>query len=818
MIYPDNFEQKTGFDRVRKQVKTFCLTSLGKSNVDVMAFDADPSGVRRRLEETAEMVRILQGDDELPLSGFHDLNEPLRGLRVGGAYLSAQELQQLRASMETMGALAAFFGRRRDEQGRSTLPRLDMVAVDLYPFPELVKVIDKVLDRSGEVLDTASPELYDIRRQLRSMAGSVAAAMRRVLSRAQKEGVLDADTVPAMRDGRLVIPVAPMHKRKLQGIVHDESGSGKTVYIEPAEVVEANNRIRELEMEERREIIRILVAVAAEIRPRVDELLIGFDILGELDFIRAKALYAGEVGGEMPHLADTPDLEWYHACHPVLLGKLKTQGKEIVPLDITLTPESRILVISGPNAGGKSVCLKTVGIVQYMLQSGLLPPVHDNSRCGVFADIFLDIGDDQSIEDDLSTYSSHLRSMRRFVQSGSPAGLMLIDEFGGGTEPTIGGAIAQSLLRRFNELGMWGVVTTHYRNLKQYAEDTPGLINGSMLYDRGRMQPLFKLSIGNPGSSFALEIARQTGLPQDILAYAEELVGSEYIRSDSYLLDIARDRRYWENKRIEIRRKERKLEETLKRYETEAEELRAGRRGILAEAKAEAARIIDGSNAAVERAIREIREANAERERTLEARNKLREERRHLGSAKDDSPAPELLARAPKASRKAAAAAAASPKTPDTPLAVGDYVKLDGNGTPGRILAIEGKQATVAFGMLRTTAKLGRLKRTAARPSGAAPSATVTSTADASRQRQLNFKSEIDVRGMRVDEAVQAVTYFIDDAIQFNAGRVRILHGTGTGALRDYLRRYLATVPGVKHFADEHVQFGGAGITVVDLD
>ena len=416
----------------------------------------------------------------------------------------------------------------------------------LVSFPAPLTVIDRVLDRFGNIKDSASAALAEIRRSLAAAAGSIAAAMRRVMASAVAAGLIEPDTAPSMRDGRMVIPVPPMHKRKISGIVHDESASGKTVFIEPAEVVQTNNRMRELQMEERREIIRILTSVANELRPHIDMILAACEVVAELDFIHAKAMYAIDVDGMLPAMVPHPEMEWYHACHPGLLLSLRAQSKEIVPLDITLSAERRLLVISGPNAGGKSVTLKTVGIIQYMAQCGLLPPVYENSRIGIFDDIFIDIGDDQSIENDLSTYSSHLGHMKRFMSSGRPSSLVLIDEFGGGTEPQIGGAIAQAILGRFAVIGVWGVITTHYQNLKQFAKETDGLVNGSMLYDRQRMEPLFRLSIGTPGSSFAVEIARKIGLPDDIIAVAEELVGSDYVNMDRYLLDIARDRRYWE--------------------------------------------------------------------------------------------------------------------------------------------------------------------------------------------------------------------------------------------------------------------------------
>ena len=617
-----------------------------------------------------------------------------------------------------------------------------------------------------------------------------------------------------MRDGRLVIPVPPMYKRRISGIVHDESASGKTVYIEPAEIVEANNRVRELQMEERREITRILTVLTDELRPDIPQIIESLDIVGYLDFIQAKARLARDIDAHMPALTEKPEMEWYHATHPVLLMSLRRQSKEIVPLDITLTRDSRILIISGPNAGGKSVCLKTVGIVQYMLQCGLLPPVYENSHMGIFADIFIDIGDDQSIEDDLSTYSSHLRNMKYFLQRGDASTLVLIDEFGGGTEPQIGGAIAQAVLSQFNDRHMWGVITTHYQNLKHFAEDTDGLVNGSMLYDRHLMQPMFKLSIGNPGSSFAIEIARKIGLPETIITDAEKIVGSDYINLDKYLLDIARDKRYWENKRMAIRQKEKKIESRLAQYEEDAEQLREKRREILAEAKEEARKILDGSNAAIERTIHEIKRAQAEKESTLEARRRLREEKEgllHTGGKENA-----LLKKAPKRRKESGKTRQAAD---NEPVRVDDNVRLDGQGTVGKVLAINGKKATVAFGMLQTEVPVNRLRRTIAQPSSGMKSGAslVGATSDAQRQRQLDFKQEIDVRGMRVDEAVQAVTYYIDDAIRFNAERVRILHGTGTGALRQYIRQYLDTIHGVRSYHDEHIQFGGAGITVVEL-
>lgn len=818
MIYPDSFEHKIGFDSVRERVSALCSSESGREWCNDMHFDSVASVVSRKLESTAEMLAIITSEEAIPLDGMADVEPILRSLRVPGTFVPATDLVAVRRTLGVISETDTFFRKHRDDEGESVYPRLDAVAHRLTVFPQAAAAIDRVIDRYGNVLDNASPDLADIRRSLASMAGTVNSALRRVMARALADGILEADAAPAMRDGRLVIPVAPMHKRRISGIVHDESASGKTIFIEPAEVVEINNRIRELQMDERREIARILTVVADTLRPNAGEILASVGIIGELDFIRAKARYATETGGVMPHLVDRPELDWYHACHPGLLLSLRRQGREIVPLDIRLTPSQRILVISGPNAGGKSVCLKTVGVVQYMIQCGLLPPVYENSHAGIFEDIFIDIGDDQSIEDDLSTYSSHLRNMKLFLSKGRSTSLVLIDEFGGGTEPQIGGAIAQAILHQFNDKGMWGVITTHYQNLKHFAEDTEGLVNGSMLYDRHLMKPLFKLSIGNPGSSFAIEIARKTGLSLQIISEAEEIVGSDYVNMDKYLLDIARDRKYWDTKRTSIRQKEKKLEELLARYEADAESLREKRKEIISEARDEARRIIEGTNVEIERTIKEIRESQADRQRTLEARRNLEKEKERLLKENVKSDRHPALRNAPVKKKKKEHP---HPKAENSrPLQVGDTVKLDGEGTPGKIMEIDGKAAVVAFGMLKTSVKLDRLRLTQASiPAAAGKSASFVSsaTSDSMRTRQLNFSRDIDVRGMRVDEALQAITYFMDDAIQFSADRVRILHGTGTGALRQAIRQYLDTINEVKAYRDEHVQFGGAGITVVDL-
>ena len=633
-----------------------------------------------------------------------------------------------------------------------------------------------------------------------------------------------------MRDGRLVIPVAPGMKRKIRGIVHDESATGKTVFIEPAEVVEANNRIRELEGEERREIIRILTEFSAMVRPQVPAILSSYEFLAEIDFIRAKAVFSIEAKACKPDVEDRQIVDWFEAVHPLLQMSLAKHGKKVVPLDIELTPEKRILLISGPNAGGKSVCLKTVGLLQYMLQCGVPVPMHERSHVGIFESIFIDIGDEQSIEDDLSTYSSHLTNMKNMMKGCNGRSLILIDEFGGGTEPQIGGAIAEAVLKRFNQKGTFGVITTHYQNLKHFAENHEGVVNGAMLYDRHEMKALFQLQIGNPGSSFAVEIARKIGLPEDVIADASEIVGSEYIQSDKYLQDIVRDKRYWETKRQNIRKREKIMEETIARYEKEIEELTRSRKEILKKAKEDAEYLLQESNAKIENTIRTIKEAQAEKERTKLARKELTDFRQQVEEI-DKAALEEQIARKMerlrekqerKKERKNKPAenkpAVVVPKV--FPIQSGDYVRIKGQTTVGQVMEISGKNAVVMFGLMKTNVKTDRLERSdAPKPTTTIAKSTFVSseTQDRMYEKRLSFKQDIDVRGMRGDEAIQAVTYFIDDAILVGVSRVRILHGTGSGILRTLIRQYLATVPGVADFRDEHVQFGGAGITVVDL-
>ena len=845
MIYPQNFEQKIGFDQIRQLLKEKCLSTLGEERVTDMVFSDRFNEVEERLDQVTEFVRILQEEDNFPAQYFFDVRPSLKRIRVEGMYLDEQELFDLRRSLETIRDIVRFLQKSENEEEEETTspyPCLKRLAGDITVFPQLIGKINGILSPYGKIKDNASAELARIRRELASTMGSISRSLNSILRNAQSEGVVDKDVTPTMRDGRLVIPVAPALKRKIKGIVHDESASGKTVFIEPAEVVEANNRIRELEGDERREIIRILMEFSNLLRPSIPDVLLSYEFLAEIDFIRAKALFSEQITGLKPAFENKQVIDWRMAVHPLLQLSLAKHGKKVIPLDIELDEKQRILIISGPNAGGKSVCLKTVGLLQYMLQCGLLIPMHERSHAGIFSNIFIDIGDEQSIEDDLSTYSSHLTNMKIMMKNCNERSLILIDEFGGGTEPQIGGAIAEAVLKRFNQKQTFGVITTHYQNLKHFAEDHDGVVNGAMLYDRHLMQALFQLQIGNPGSSFAVEIARKIGLPEDVISDASEIVGSEYINADKYLQDIVRDKRYWEGKRQTIRQREKHMEETIARYQTEIEELQKSRKEILQKAKEEAEQLMQEANARIENTIRAIKEAQAEKEKTRQIRQELNDFRESLDTltAKEQE---EKIARKieklkEKQNRKkekkanknqentlsAQALAEQQAKKEAERLAAivpGSYVKIKGQTSVGEVLEINGKKAIVAFGSIKTTVKLDRLERTNAQPKQADVSTKSTyissQTQDSMYEKKLNFKQDIDVRGMRGDEALQAVTYFIDDAILVGMSRVRILHGTGTGILRTLIRQYLQTVPGVSRFADEHIQFGGAGITVVDL-
>ena len=823
MIYPQNFEEKIGFDNIRALLKGKCLSDLGRERVADMSFATSLHVIENEIDMTVELMSVMSSEADFPVNHFYDMRQSLKKIRIEGTWMSEQEIFDLRRSLQTVADIASFFGGEDDGERYPALKRL---AADVVLFPDVVKRIDAIIDKFGKVKDNASARLREIRMELSSVMSGISKNLYSIIRAAQNDGYVDKDVVPTMRDGRLVIPVAPALKRRIKGIVHDESASGKTVFIEPAEIVEANNRIRELESEEKREIIRILTDFADYLRPQVDAMMISYDFLGEIDFIRAKALFSIQVGAVKPDMSSSQIVDWSNAVHPLLKLSLEKHGKKVVPLDIRLNGRQRILLISGPNAGGKSVCLKTVGLLQYMYQCGMPVCMDESSVVGLFDDIFIDIGDEQSIENDLSTYSSHLLNMKIMLKKCNAKSLLLIDEFGSGTEPQIGGAIAEALLQRFNAAGACGVITTHYQNLKHFADSHEGVVNGAMLYDRQKMQALFQLQIGNPGSSFAVEIARKIGLPEDVIKDASDMVGSDYINSDKYLQDIVRDKRYWENKRQNIRQKEKALESTIAAYEKAFEELKSERKDILLKAKDEALKLISDSNAAIENTIREIKEAQAEKEKTKELRKELTDLKAAIESENNDEEerikAKMERLREKQQRRKKEKAKPDAAKTVDRPkeieLKAGDFVRVKGQSSVGQIMEISGGNVKAAFGAMVMTLKKDRIEPAAApKKADSRVSAVSLQTQDHIYEKKLAFKQDIDIRGMRGDEAVQAVTYFIDDAIQVGMDRVRILHGTGNGILRTLIRQYLETVPGVKNYRDEHVQFGGAGITVVDL-
>lgn len=850
MIYPKTFEDKIGFNEIRTLLRERCLSSLGKEEVDKITFMDNVKAINTQLSRVREFRRLQEEEEKFPLNYFFDVRQSVARLRLEGTHMEEDELFDLRRSLGTVNDIVTYLNRTDEDAAVAATddgwrkdpvypyPALHELAEGVVTFPQILQRIDQILDKFGKIRDTASPELLNIRRELAKVEGSISRTLYSILRSAQSEGLIEKDVTPAMRDGRLVIPVVPTMKRKIKGIVHDESASGKTLFIEPTEVVEANNRVRELEAEERREVIRILTEMAKVIRPHVPQILDSYKLLAQVDMLRAKTELAKLIGGIEPEVGKYPHIDWIEATHPLLRLSLQKQGKKVVPLEITLTRNKRMLIISGPNAGGKSVCLKTVGLVQYMLQCGLSVPMSERSQTGIFQNILIDIGDEQSIEDDLSTYSSHLTNMKNMMKSANDRTLILIDEFGTGTEPQIGGAIAEAVLKQFCIKRAYGVITTHYQNLKHFADSHEGVVNGAMLYDRHQMQALFQLQIGQPGSSFAIEIARKIGLPEQVIHDASEIVGSDYIQSDKYLQDIVRDKRYWESKRQTIHQREKQMEQTIAKYESEISDLAKSRKEVLAKAKERAEELFKESNKKIENVIREIREKQAEKEETKKLRDSLRDFKEGISDmdkqAEDDKIARKmaqiLRRKENKKNRKKDdssssgqdkdnTSAATTLSTVSAPLKEGDTVRIKGTTSVGKIESIQGKNATVIFGDLRSTTSLKKLEHaTAPKREEPRPFMTVgRQTRETIDEKKLNFKQDLDVRGMRGDEALNAVMYFIDDATLVGMSRVRILHGTGTGILRQLIRQYLATVPAVTSYKDEHVQFGGAGITVVDL-
>lgn len=849
MIYPNNFESKIGFSEIRSILRENCMSTLGTERVDKMEFSDDATIIQEQLTRVREFRLLLEEYEDFPLTYFFDMRKSVSRIRLENTHLEEQELFDLRRSLDTIHKIKQILSPETFTLGDEVkYPQLQILAEEVMTFPYIIHRIDQILDKFGKIRDTASPELARIRRELKQAEGSVSRVLASIMRQAQMDGIIDKDVTPALRDGRLVIPIAPGNKRKIPGIVHDESATGKTAFVEPTQVVEANNKIRELESDERKEVVRILTDFAKVIRPDVKYIVASYQLLAHIDYIRAKLLLADKFKAIEPEVNDEPMMDFVEARHPLLQMSLSKHGKKIQPLDIKLTKEGRILIISGPNAGGKSVCLKTTGLLQYMLQCGLPIPVKENSQCGVFRDVMIDIGDEQSLENDLSTYSSHLQNMKQMMKAASSRTLLLIDEFGTGTEPQIGGAIAESVLKQFWKKKAFAVITTHYQNLKHFADDHDGVVNGAMLYDRHEMQALFQLQIGRPGSSFAIEIARKTGIPEEVINDATEIVGQDYIQSDKYLQDIVRDKRYWESKRQTIHQREKDMQRTIDRYESNITDIEQERKSILRKAKEQAEELLRESNRRIENAIREIKEQQAEKEATRKIREELeafREEMKDIDTKAEDEKIARKIEQIKARKERHAKRQAEKQKKAEIgekrvesgerleitsqpqSLSVGSEVRIKGLSTIGKVEKIDGKMATVIFGDMRTKMRLERLEKAPAQKEKPADPTekhqdlneihVSHSTRSAIDDRRTNFRHEIDVRGMRGDEALNAVMYFIDDAILVGVQQVRILHGKGNGILRQLIRQYLGTVPNVVHFRDEHVQFGGAGITVVEF-
>ena len=828
MIYPASFEQKIGFDRLREQVAARCTMRAARELLAAETFSTSPQEIERRLALADEMRLLLDMERDFPGGEYPDTDEVVAKLRVAGTFLDVAEVVLLQRALALIGAVVEFIGRRGERY-----PALHDLTHGVESFPEIVRRIEAIVDRFGNVRDTASPALAEVRRAIREREGQAAKRLQAVLSAAKGAGIVEADAQISIRDGRAVIPVSASNKRKLNGFIHDESATGRTFYVEPVEVVEINNELRELEYAERREIVRILTEFTESIRPDAELIAASGDCLAQIDMLRAKGRWASENGCVRPILSTDDRLVLKNARHPLLQQTLRAQGREIVPLDLQLDRRKHILVISGPNAGGKSVCLKTTGIVQYMFQCGFPVPVSEISELPVFRSIYIDIGDEQSIDNDLSTYSSHLLNMKHMLAGASDRTLVLIDEFGSGTEPNIGGAIAEAILERLLAKGCYGVITTHYANIKYYASSTEGIANGAMMFDVQQIRPLFRLEMGKPGSSFAIEIARKIGLPEEIIRAASEKAGSDHINLEKQLREIARDKHYWEQKRDRIRLTDRKVEELEQTYSEQLSKIRAERQEILRRAKQEAQQLIADANRQIENTIRTIREAQAEKELTRLARRELddfRETVEQTDTAERDAAVAREIERierrrqrrAERREREGAAegkAPAEAPAPVRREVEVGSKVRMAGQEMVGVVQSLKGKRAQVAFGQILTTVDKSQLEvvsnseyREATRP----VTARTVVSADIS-SRKLNFKDHIDVRGMRVAEALEAVQDLIDDALMVGVGTVTILHGKGTGALKEEIRRYLRTVPEVVSAVDEHADRGGAGITIVTL-
>ena len=842
----ERIEAILGFDRVRKIISDRCSTEYATARTAEENFSTDAREIRQRLLLTDEMRMIVMFEESFPSNGYIDCVRFLEILTNEGSNIDLVSLGKLKTMLETLRRITLFFSNIKD----GIYPNLKKMVSSIVLFPEVQQRIDTILDKFGNVKDTASDELYDIRRKLKDKEGAISKRIGILLKKAQADGIVDQDASVVVRDGKMLIPVSTSNKRKIQGFVYDESSSGKTTFIEPAEIVEITNEISELHFAETREIARILYEFSDWLRPYVPDLLDGAKCIGGMDFLIAKAQTALDFVAGMPIISDTEEMDLRKARHPLLERSLKRDGKEIVPLTVTLTPQKHILLISGPNAGGKSVCLKTVGLLQYMFQWGMLIPTSETSEMMVFDRIMADIGDGQSIDNDLSTYSSFLESMKDMLKEADSHTLVLIDEFGSGTEPAAGGAIAEAILNEFDKRGVYGVITTHYTNLKLYASgaDT-GVINGAMQFDAKNIAPLFKLEMGLPGNSFAFELARKMGLPEEIIKDAENRAGEEFVGIERNLRKIARNRRVLDEKIQKIRNTDKTLESITDKYQKELEDIRKKRQEIIDEAKREAEDIVKGANRQVEHTIRTIKEKQAEKSQTRKARADLQDFVNALAAKKEhdqqdrDSYLEDKLRKVNERQQRQLARKNRRATTEDQqrmneeaeksrmissfrsgPLQVGEKVRIKANGMVGEVSIVSDKAVTVIIGNIKSKMPLDKVERITSNEYKSAVKAapkpvTQTTSMDSSiSERKLNFKMELDVRGQRVNEALDNVMHYIDDAIMLNVSSVRIIHGKGTGALREEIQKFLRATPGVVSAKDESVQLGGSGVTVVTFD
>ncbi len=822
MIFPKNYEQKTGFDSVRRILKDNCLSTLGQRLVDKIQFSSDFELISSFLNQTEELRQIILNETYFPSNDYFDLSDELSRVRTEGTFIEQSALVDLRLSLYAITEILHFFGTKTDDQ----YPALKQLSANVFVEKSIIQQIEKIIDEKGEILNNASAALLKIRNEKISKQSSVDKKLRQSLASAKKEGWVNSDIEIAVRNGRLVIPVPAAYKRKIKGFVHDSSATGQTVFIEPAEIFEINNEIRELENAEKREIIKILTLFTDFLRPKLGDLAYAYRFLGLIDFIRAKAKFALEINAVKPIFENKPLIEWQNATHPLLFLSHRQQNKQVIPLSISINQQQRILIISGPNAGGKSVCLKTVGLLQYMLQCGLLIPVNENSETGIFDNIFIDIGDEQSLENDLSTYSSHLHSMKHLLEGADSRTMFLIDEFGSGTEPQLGGAIAESVLESLNKKKAYGVVTTHYANLKLLSGKANGIVNAAMLFDTRKMQPLYKLKIGMPGSSFAFEIARNIGFPENILKQASHKTGKTQLDFDQKLQELETEKEALQKQKNELNSADKFLTEIVAKYSKLYSDLEQKKREIISNAKQEAKQLVSDTNKLIEKAIKEIKESNADKQVVKEIRNEIKKFATEIaepetGAKQIATEEPEAATKSIMLSQKAAeekTPATETGETPDVILQKGDTVRLIEQNVVGEVVEIMNDEALVAFDSFRIKTPLSRLEKVDEKILGKGNKKVkraYNSVINELSDKMASFRLSIDVRGKRAEEALQLVGHYIDEAILLNVKEVSILHGKGNGILRQIIRQYLAGIKEVKQFRDEKIENGGHGITVV---